>query len=203
MKNDILTKTPDKQPSLKSQLDESRQSLGFGHARGRERCGFGSFGYGFGSGPRQGEAINQRNPYLEDYSKSIQYESTSITSEELQELLGNEEQKDSLKELVIGDGCCNDLREDLVIEGFHNLKKIVILKNSLRNITSLKIQNNENLKEIEIDHAKLFLNSCLSNVQPVVFDNLPELTSISIGKEALVKATNITLSSNFLFSLSF
>ena len=157
----------------------------------------------FGSGPRQGEAINQHNPYLEDYSKSIQYESTSITSEELQELLGNEEQKDSLKELVIGDGCCNDLREDLVIEGFHNLKKIVILKNSLRNITSLKIQNNENLKEIEIDHAKLFLNSCLSNVQSVVFDNLPELTSISIGKEALVKATDFTLSSNFLFSLSF
>ena len=158
-----------------------------------------TFGGRKGSRPmrRNGQLSNlSYNGYLEDYRRSIETESSSITSEELREILRNEEQKNTLKELVIGDGCCNDMREDVVIEGFLNLEKIVILKNSLRNITSLKILNNENLKEIEIDHAKLFLNGCLYNVQSVLFENLPNLTSITVGREALAKATEFTLSSN-------
>ena len=46
---------------------------------------------------------------------------------------------DLIKELVIGEGCLNEWRFDLVIENYSNLEKIVIKKKSLQNLNSLKI----------------------------------------------------------------
>ena len=56
-----------------------------------------------------------------------------------------------IKELEIGEGCLNEWKDDLVIENYPNLEKIVVKKNSLKNLNSLKICNNEKLKIIEIE----------------------------------------------------
>ena len=53
--------------------------------------------------------------------------------------------------MVIGEGCFNEVKDALVIENFPNLEKIVVKKNSLQNLNSLKICNNEKLKTIEVE----------------------------------------------------
>ena len=55
----------------------------------------------------------------------------------------------NLHEIIIGG--FNGLIDDLVIENYPNLERIVVKKGSLRNLNSLKICNNEKLKIIEID----------------------------------------------------
>ena len=51
-------------------------------------------------------------------------------------------------------GGFNGLIDDLVIENYPNLEKIIVKNHSLKNLNSLKICNNENLKTIEIDDGK-------------------------------------------------
>ena len=64
---------------------------------------------------------------------------------------------DLIKELVIGENCLNEWKDDLVIENYPNLEKIIVKKNSLKKLKSLKICNCEKLKTIEIeDGAFLF-----------------------------------------------
>ena len=58
---------------------------------------------------------------------------------------------DLIKELEIGENCFNEVKDDLVIENYPNLEKIVVKKRSLNNLNSLKICNNEKLKTIEIE----------------------------------------------------
>ena len=50
--------------------------------------------------------------------------------------------------MIIGEGCFNKVKDDLVIENYPNLEKIVVKKNSLNNLKSLKVCNNEKLKNI-------------------------------------------------------
>ena len=57
----------------------------------------------------------------------------------------------NLQSFEIGDGCLNEWKDDLVIENYPNLEKIVVKKYSLMNLNSLKICNNEKLKTIEIE----------------------------------------------------
>ena len=57
----------------------------------------------------------------------------------------------NLQEMIIGYGCLNEWKYDLVIENYPNLEKIVVKKDSLNNLNSLKICNNEQLKTIEIE----------------------------------------------------
>ena len=60
----------------------------------------------------------------------------------------------NLQEIEIGERCLNKVKDDLVIENYPNLEKIVVKKNSLKNLNSLKICNNEKLKTIEIEDGK-------------------------------------------------
>ena len=70
------------------------------------------------------------------------------TGNELMSLLNDEEKKKNVSELVIEEGCGNELKIDLKICGFENLKKLIVKKNSLMNLNSLVISNNEELESI-------------------------------------------------------
>ena len=59
-----------------------------------------------------------------------------------------------LEELEIGENCCNDLKCFKLI-GFDHLKKLIFHKNSLKNLNSLVISNNNELKSIDIEDGKL------------------------------------------------
>ena len=56
--------------------------------------------------------------------------------------------------MIIEEEFGNDYYGNLVIENYPNLEKIVVKKNSLNNLNSLKICNNEKLKTIEIEDGK-------------------------------------------------
>ena len=51
--------------------------------------------------------------------------------------------------IEIAEDCCNDLVIDLEICNYSNLERIVVKKNSLKNLNSLVISNNLQLKSIE------------------------------------------------------
>ena len=65
--------------------------------------------------------------------------------------LMNDEEKKNVSELVIEEGCGNELKIDLKICGFDNLKKLIVKKNSLQNLNSLVISNNSELESIETE----------------------------------------------------
>ena len=71
----------------------------------------------------------------------------------------------NLQEMIIGEGCFNEVKDDLVIENYPNLEKIVVKKNSLKKLKSLKICNNEKLKIIEIEDDAFF------NVKNVIIES--------------------------------
>ena len=58
-----------------------------------------------------------------------------------------------LEELEIGENCCNDLKCFKLI-GFDHLKKLIFHKNSLKNLNSLVISNNNELKIIDIEDGE-------------------------------------------------
>ena len=70
------------------------------------------------------------------------------TGFELMSLLNDSERRMNVNELVIEEGCGNELKEDLKICGFENLKKLIVKKNSLKYLNSLVISNNEELESI-------------------------------------------------------
>ena len=73
--------------------------------------------------------------------------------------------------MIIGEGCFNEWKDDLVIENYPNLEKIVVKKNSLKNLNSLKICNNEKLKTIEIEDGDNF-NGAFYNVKNVIIESI-------------------------------
>ena len=58
--------------------------------------------------------------------------------------------------IEIAEDCCNDLVIDLKICNYSNLERIVVKKNSLKNLNSLVISNNPQLKSIEVKDGELF-----------------------------------------------
>ena len=72
------------------------------------------------------------------------------TGGELMRLM-NDEEKKNVSELVIEEGCGNELKEDMKICGFDYLKKLIVKKNSWQNLNSLVISNNDELEIIEIE----------------------------------------------------
>ena len=58
-----------------------------------------------------------------------------------------------LEELEIGENCCNELKCFKLI-GYDHLKKLTFHKNSLKNLNSLVISNNNELKIIEIEDGE-------------------------------------------------
>ena len=64
------------------------------------------------------------------------------------------------------------MKGDLVISGFKNLEKIVILKTSLQNLNSLKICDNEKLSEIATEGDDLFFDASMFNVKNLVIESI-------------------------------
>ena len=58
-----------------------------------------------------------------------------------------------LEELEIGKNCCNDLKCFELI-GYDHLKKLILHKNSLKNLDSLVISNNSELESIETEDGQ-------------------------------------------------
>ena len=69
--------------------------------------------------------------------------------DQLRELLSNDYKKRSVDELVIAEGCGNEMKDDLELCGFENLESLVIEKKSLVILNSLKISDNPVMKSIE------------------------------------------------------
>lgn len=76
-------------------------------------------------------------------------------SNDVKELLINEEMNKGIEELVINEGYRNGVKGNLELCGFLNLTRIVVKKNSLQNLDSLIISHNPLLKSIEIEDGEL------------------------------------------------
>ena len=64
--------------------------------------------------------------------------------------------------MVIEEEFGNDYYGDLIIQNYPNLQSIVVKKNSLKNLKSLKICNCEKLKTIKIEDNALLFSSDIS-----------------------------------------
>ena len=69
-----------------------------------------------------------------------------------------------IQERIIEEGFGNDYYGNLVIQNYPNLQSVVVKKNSLKNLNSLKICNCEQLKNIEIEDYAFW------NVKNVIID---------------------------------
>ena len=78
----------------------------------------------------------------------------------------------NLQEMIIGEGCFNEVKDDLVIENYPNLEKIVVKKNSLMYLNSLKICNNEKLKTIEIEDGEEWRDGAFAKVNNVIIESI-------------------------------
>ena len=112
----------------------------------------------------------------------------------------------NLQELEIGEGCFREVKYDLEIENYPNLEKIVV-KNSLKNLNSLKICNNEKLKIIEIEDGDIWngafyyvKNVIIDSISIILFDisNLPNLQSFKTGIASFYWTTSLSLSSTII-----
>ena len=72
---------------------------------------------------------------------------------------------DLIKELEIGENCWNKWKGDLIIQNFPNLQLIIVKRNSLKNLNSLKICNCEKLKTIKNE------DGTFSNVKNVIIES--------------------------------
>ena len=76
-----------------------------------------------------------------------------------------------IEEMIIEEGFGNDYYGDLVIQNYPNLQSIIVKKNSLKNLNSLKICNCEKLKTIEIEDGD-WDNGAFSNVKNVIIESI-------------------------------
>lgn len=72
---------------------------------------------------------------------------------QLTELLMSDQLKMNVSELVIGYGCGNSISDSLELFGFGNLEKIMVSRNSLKNLSMLRISDNPVLETIEIEYG--------------------------------------------------
>ena len=66
-----------------------------------------------------------------------------------------------LQSFILGEGCLNKWKDDLVIDNYPNLEKIVVKKKSLQNLYSLKIYQCEKLKTVEIEDSAFYYVECV------------------------------------------
>ena len=93
--------------------------------------------------------------------------------DELVNLFNNSELKRSVKGLVIDEGCGNEMKNDLRLCGFENLEKLVVKKNSLKNLSLLRISDNPVLNSIEIEDGDMESNSvAFLNVKNTVISSI-------------------------------
>ena len=84
-----------------------------------------------------------------------------------------------IKEMIIEEDYGNDYFGNLVIQNYPNLTKIVVKKNSLMNLISLKICNCEKLKIIEIEDGEFW-----------------DARNIDLGSGAFYNVKNVIIESN-------
>ena len=73
--------------------------------------------------------------------------------------------------MIIGKGCFREVKDDLLIENYPNLEKIVVRMNSLMNLNSLKICDNEKLNTIKIENGYRD-NGAFHNVKNVIIESI-------------------------------
>ena len=100
------------------------------------------------------------------------------TGFELMSLLNDSERRMNVNELVIEEGCGNELKEDLKICGFYHLKHLTVQKNSLKNLNSLVISNNDELEIIEIEDGEPYDIENQTYYAPFEKVNSVEISSI-------------------------
>ena len=84
-----------------------------------------------------------------------------------------------LTRMVIEWDVCNDMRGDVVIEGLNCLRSILVRRNSMQNLNSLKICNCELLEKIEVSDGYMFINNgAFMNVKSVEISSLLDLIQL-------------------------
>ena len=105
-----------------------------------------------------------------------------------------------MQEWKIGENCFNECTGDLMIENYPSLKKIVLKKESLQNLNSLKICNCCILKTIETnDYSLSFVkNMIIESISEMImcYLYLPNLQSFKTGNDSFRETTSLSLSSN-------
>ena len=81
---------------------------------------------------------------------------------------------DLIKELEIGENCWNEWENDLIFKDYPNLQSIVVKKNLLKNLNSLKICNCEKLKTIDCRDGD-YDNGVFNNVENVIIESILEI----------------------------
>ena len=76
-----------------------------------------------------------------------------------------------IEEMVIGEDSGNNYFGNLVIENYPNLQSIIVKKNSLRNLNSLKICNCEKMKTIDCRDGD-YDNGVFNNVENVIIESI-------------------------------
>ena len=83
-----------------------------------------------------------------DYIKGYVVQISIHKGNELINLLNDEKKKKKVYELIIEEGCGNELREKIQISGFDHLESLTVKSNSLMRVQSLTIQDNPYLESI-------------------------------------------------------
>ena len=100
---------------------------------------------------KQSEPLSQQSqtkPFITTVKMVI------VSEVQLRELLTNENEKRIVKKLVIAEGIGNGMKDDLELCGFENLESLVVKKNALKCLKSLKISDNPVLKSIETEDGE-------------------------------------------------
>ena len=77
-----------------------------------------------------------------------------------------------IEEMIIEEEFGNDYYGNLIIQNYPNLQSIVVKKNSLQNLNSLKICNCEKLKTIEIEDSDWYGINAFKNVKNVIIESI-------------------------------
>ena len=100
-----------------------------------------------------GQLYNKKNELI---YKGEWYNNNSLNERRL-EIHGELKEEDihfGLEEIEIGEDCLDNI-ECFKLIGFDRLKKVIVKKNSLENLNSLVISNNNELKSIDIEDGEL------------------------------------------------
>ena len=85
-------------------------------------------------------------------------------------------QKYFVSELVIVG--CNEMKNDLLIEGFYYLKSIVVRKCTMQNLSGLKICNCELLERIETENCYFVESGSFKNLKSVEISSLLDMIQL-------------------------
>lgn len=109
--------------------------------------------------------------------KKEQYRLSIKNGQEVRKFM-TEEWKNRVSEIVILENCGNELKDNVEFRGWMFLEKIIVKKNSLKNLSVLSICDNPVLKSIEIENGDEFYAAThtyeapFENVKSVVLQSL-------------------------------